>query len=103
MSTPELIHAIARAAQGTQQDGVGKMSSGSAIRHTSRLTRHSPRLFPFPEKVLRAMGRLAGLGALRKLTTSLYVDSEPVRCDLGWSPPCTLEEGLQQTITNIKR
>jgi len=46
----------------------------------------------------KALGRLPGLGALLKLTSSLYVDSEPVRKDLGWSPRFTMEEGLVKTL-----
>jgi len=66
--------------------------------HTSPTTCHSPRLFPFPESLLKAVGRLPGLGPLRKLTSSLYVDSEPIRRDLGWIPPFTMEEGLRRTL-----
>jgi hypothetical protein len=36
-------------------------------------------------------GRLPGLGALKKLTSSPYVDSEPIRHDLGWTPPFTTD------------
>lgn len=61
-------------------------------------TRHSARLFPFPESILKALGCLPGLGALHKLTSSLYVDSEPLRKDLGWSPRFTMEEGLVKTL-----
>ena len=61
-------------------------------------TRHSARLFPFPESILKALGHLPGLGALRKLTSSLYVDSEPLREDLGWSSRFTMEEGLVKTL-----
>ena len=124
VSTPELIRAIARANPGVEhgagsmehgagidEDGRGKIGDGSATRHTSlgcsngmdpsplrSGSRHSPRLFPFPEKVLGVMGRLPGLGALRKLTSSLYVDSEPIRRELGWTPPFTMEEGLRRTL-----
>jgi nucleoside-diphosphate-sugar epimerase len=44
------------------------------------------------------MGRLPGLDAVRKLTSSLYVDSEPTRRELGWRPPFTIEEGLKRTL-----
>ena len=47
---------------------------------------------------MKVMGRLPGLGALRKLTSSLYVDSEPIRRELGWTPPFTMEEGLKRTL-----
>jgi nucleoside-diphosphate-sugar epimerase len=98
VSTPELIRAIARASASVEQDGRGKIGDGSATRNPSPATRHSPRLFPFPESLLKAVGRLPGLGAVRKLTSSLYVDSEPIRRDLGWSPPFTMEEGLRRTL-----
>jgi nucleoside-diphosphate-sugar epimerase len=42
--------------------------------------------------------RLPGLSALRKLTSSLYADSEPLRRDLGWTPPFTMEEELRRTL-----
>jgi nucleoside-diphosphate-sugar epimerase len=61
-------------------------------------TRCKARLFPFPESILKALGRLPGLGALRKLTSSLYVDSEPLREDLGWSPRFTIDYGLIKTL-----
>lgn len=90
LSTAELIEKIARAEAGNLKlecDGGGCAASRG-------------RLFPFPESLLKAMGRLPGLGALRKLTSSLYVDSEPIRRDLGWSPPFSIEEGLKRTLVD---
>lgn len=98
VSTPELIRAIARASASVEEDVIRKSGDASSTRHKPHVTRHSPSLFPFPEGLLKAMGRLPGLGALRKLTSSLYVDSEPIRRDLGWSPPFTMEEGLRRTL-----
>ena len=98
VSTPELIRAIAHASASVEEDRRGKIGDGSATRNPSPATRHSPRLFPFPESILKAAGRLPGLGALRKLTSSLYVDSEPIRRELGWTPPFTMEEGLRRTL-----
>lgn len=111
VSTPELIRAIARASSSIEEDGREKIGDGSSTRYpfgrhsdpsaappTVHATRYSPRLFPFPESLLKAIGRLPGLGALRKLTSSLYVDSEPIRRDLGWTPPFTMEEGLRRTL-----
>jgi len=45
---------------------------------------------------------LIGAGALGKLTFSLYVDSEPIRRELGWAPPFTMEEGLRCTLNENK-
>jgi len=88
LSTAELIEKIARAETGDLKPECN--GGGCAARRA--------RLFPFPESILKAAGRLPGLGALRKLTSSLYVDSEPIRRDLGWTPPFTLEEGLRRTL-----
>ena len=106
VSTPELIRKIAKANQSFQccpeavSPSLGSECSGSEknTRHSLLATRHSARLFPFPESILKSLGRLPGLGALRKLTSSLYVDSEPVRKDLGWSPRFKMEEGLVKTL-----
>jgi len=38
--------------------------------------------------------------ALRKLTSSLYVDSQPTRRDLGWTPPFSMEEGLRRMLAS---
>lgn len=98
LSTPELIRAIARANESVQCPVSGDSVSDKAFGHTSLVTRRSPRIFPFPESLLKVMARLPGLGALRKLTSSLYVDSEPIARDLGWTPPFTMEEGLRRTL-----
>ena len=98
VSTPELIRKIAKANQSFQCSEFSGSVSDKNTRHSSLATRHSARLFPFPESILKALGRLPGLGALRKLTSSLYVDSEPLREDLSWSPRFTMEEGLVKTL-----
>ncbi len=108
VSTPELIRAIARANAGVEQ-GAGSREHGSKssdsvgdreTSHTPHTARHSARLFHFPPSLLNAAGRLPGLGALRKLTSSLYVDSEPLRRDLGWTPPFSMEQGLRRTLAS---
>jgi nucleoside-diphosphate-sugar epimerase len=111
LSTAELIEKIARANESVQCPVSSDSVPSKASRHTSlgcsngmdpsplrSGSRHSVRLFPFPESALKAAGRLPGLGALRKLTSSLYIDSEPIRRDLGWIPPFTMEEGLKRTL-----
>jgi nucleoside-diphosphate-sugar epimerase len=81
VSTPDLIRAIAGA---LVSEKVG----------ASRLAR----LFPFPELLLKQMAKLPGLGALRKLTASLCVDSEPLMRELEWSPRYTMLQGLKETF-----
>jgi nucleoside-diphosphate-sugar epimerase len=94
VSTPELIRKIAKANQSFQCSEFSKQCAG----RSTLGSRRTLRLFPFPESILKTLGRFPGLGALRKLTSSLYVDSEPVRCELGWSPRFTMEEGLVKTL-----
>ena len=94
VSTPELIRKIAKANQSFQCSEFSKQCAG----RSTLGSRRTLRLFPFPESILKATGRFPGLGALRKLTSSLYVDSEPLRKDLGWSPRFTMEEGLVKTL-----
>jgi nucleoside-diphosphate-sugar epimerase len=111
LSTAELIRTIARANAGIDEGArsreqghrtntrhaVGRRRDLSSLRSGSR-ARNSARLFQFPPSLLKAAGRLPGLGALRKLTSSLYLDSEPLRRDLGWTPPFTMEEGMRRTL-----
>jgi len=100
LSTPELIRAIARANAGVEHgawSGEHGARGGRVARGESRVAGKA-RLFRFPPSLLKAAGRLPGLGALRKLTSSLYVDSEPLRRDLGWTPLFTMEEGLRRTL-----
>jgi nucleoside-diphosphate-sugar epimerase len=103
LSTPELIRAIARANAGVEQ-AAGSREHGDQVktRHSPHAARHPARLFQFPPSLLNAAGRLPGLGALRKLTSSLYIDSEPLRRDLGWIPPFTTEEGLRRTLAKTR-
>lgn len=74
LSTPELVHAIARALD------------------------RRPRLLPFPPRMLEAAAALLGRGAeARRLTGSLQVDSSRIRRELGWRPPISLAQGLAET------
>jgi len=100
VSTPELIRVIAKANESVQCSVSSDSAGDGETRHTSHLTRHSYRLFPFPVRILKAAGRLPGLGALRKLTASLYVDSGPMCRDLGWKPPFAMEEGIRRTLAH---
>jgi nucleoside-diphosphate-sugar epimerase len=63
LSTPELIELLAAA--------LGRRA----------------RLFALPGVALRAAAQLPGLRAFRTLTASLFVDTQPHRRELGWTPP----------------
>jgi len=71
LSTPQLIHALAR--------GLGK----------------TPRLLPFPPSLLRLAGACTGQGdAIARLVGSLRIDASRIAAELGWRPTHNPEEGL---------
>ena len=75
VSTPELIRAVARA--------LGRPA----------------RLLAMPVWMLEAAGTLLGKPtAVARLTGSLFVDGFAIRSRLGWTPPFTLEQGLDETV-----
>jgi len=56
------------------------------------------RLLPVPGSWMRLTGRLLGKdAAVERLLGSLAVDSMPIREELGWSPPYTMQAGLAAT------
>lgn len=56
------------------------------------------RLIPFPPALLKLAGRLTGKSdQLDRLLGSLQVDSGKIRRELNWTPPYTLQQGLQKT------
>ena len=74
MSTPQLVEALAR-----------------ALGVRSRLVR-------CPLRVLETLARLMGKSAeIVRLTRSLQVDSRRIRNELGWTPPYTAAQGLEET------
>lgn len=80
VSTPELVRAVARA--------MGRPA----------------RLLAVPVGVLAFAGALLGKrAAVARLAGSLYVDSSTIRSRLGWTPPYTMEAGLEATVTALKR
>lgn len=56
------------------------------------------RLIPCPPTLLNLAGRLTGRTAqVERLLGSLQVDSGKIRRELDWTPPYTLQQGLQTT------
>lgn len=74
VSTPELMSTIAKA--------LGKPC----------------RMFPLPVSIMRLLARLTGKSSqLNKLVQSLEIDNSKIRNLLGWSPPFSMQQGLQET------
>lgn len=74
------------------------ISTAELIRMLGAAAGIRPHLFAFPDSLLKTMARFAGLGVIGKLTSSLFVDSEPMTNDLGWSPRFVTEEGLKLSL-----
>lgn len=80
VSTPELIRAVAHALD------------------------RPARLLAVPVKIFRFAGMLLGKRtAVARLTDSLFVDSSAIRSQLGWTPPYTMEQGLDATVAGWRR
>ena len=73
-------------------------SSAELVRRLARALGRSARLLPVPPALLRMAGATLGKGAaIDRLLGSLTVDDSPLRRELGWTPPFTLDEGLAAT------
>jgi UDP-glucose 4-epimerase len=75
------------------------MSTPDLVRRIARAMHKRPRLLRVPAGLLRAMGSAVGRRAeVARLCGSLTVDLSRTRELLGWSPPTSVEEGLQRTV-----
>ena len=87
------------------------LSSAELIRRIAALTGSRTRLVSVPMPFVRGFARAADAVAeatgwslpidsatVRRLESSLYVDIEPLREKLGWTPPIDVEEGLQRML-----
>lgn len=56
------------------------------------------RLFPCPPGILEIAGAMVGKsGQAQRLLSSLQIDSGKIRRELNWTPPYSLQQGLQAT------
>jgi len=75
------------------------VSTPDLIRMIAMAKGKKPALFSFPLDLLRVLHVIIGKAdAYDKLTGSLCVDSSKIRNLLGWTPPFTLQEGIQETV-----
>lgn len=80
------------------------VSTKELVQLIARQLGRSPRLVGVPAPLLRLAGRVFGKQQeIERLLGSLTVDSGEIRRDLGWMPPFTLEQGLEQTIEWYRR
>jgi nucleoside-diphosphate-sugar epimerase len=57
------------------------------------------RQIAFPLNGLRALGKLSGRAKqVNSLMASLVIDSSRIRRELGWLPPCSMADGLRETV-----
>lgn len=74
------------------------ISTSDLIKQIATSLQKTPKLLPFPPKLLKLAGQLTGKSdTLDRLTGSLVVDSSKIRQTLNWTPPYTFEQGIQQT------
>lgn len=74
------------------------VSTASLVREIARALSCSNRSFYFPPAVLRAVASLLGKSAqVDRLLGSLQIDSAKIHRELNWTPPYTLQQGLQAT------
>lgn len=102
LSHPNAANAIFLVADETD------LSTPELIRRIAALSESRTRVFPCPVHLLRALARgaettarVTGLSfpldaaALRRLESSLCVDTEPLRKTLDWTPPYDVDDGLR--------
>ena len=74
------------------------ISTPGLLRQLGAAMGHPARLLPCPPALLKLAGRLTGKDEqVERLLGSLQVDSGKIRRELNWTPPYTLQQGLQAT------
>jgi len=74
------------------------LSTPELVRRLAGALNRPVRLLPVSVRLLRFAGKLIGKSAaVDRLVDSLQVDSKAIRRDLQWTPPYTVDQGLQET------
>ncbi len=74
------------------------ISTPNLLRQLGGAMGHPARLFPCPLALLRlAASSIGKSDQIERLLGSLQVDSGKIRRELNWTPPYTLQQGLQKT------
>lgn len=78
-------------------DGQG-VSTSQLVELISKALNKPLRLFAVPQGLIRAVaGVLGKSSAVDRLFGSLYLDSAKIRQELGWVPPFSMQDGLNET------
>lgn len=92
-----LIHPKAAGKAFMVSDG-DDVSTPELVRRIAASLGRRPFLLPVPVSWMRWAGRVLGKqAAVDRLLGSLCVDISPLREELGWTPPYTMQEGLEAT------
>lgn len=79
------------------------VSTPELIRALARSMGHPARLLAVPVGVLEFAAALLGKrAAVSRLRGALYVDSSAIRTRLGWTPPFSMQQGLELTVAGSK-
>ena len=79
------------------------VSTSDLIKIIASAMNKKPVLFSLHPSILKTLSKIAGKAEeLEKLTGSLLVDSSKIRNLLGWKPPFTLEEGIEETVKHYR-
>jgi nucleoside-diphosphate-sugar epimerase len=74
------------------------VSTAQLLRALAQALAVPSRLFPFPLGALKLAGKLSGRSdQFERLLGSLQIDSGKIRRELNWTPPFTMQQGLQTT------
>lgn len=74
------------------------LSTAELVRRLGRALGRTPPLLPVPPALLRLAGGMTGRSAtVARLLDSLVVDGAPIRSELAWTPPYTVDQGLAAT------
>jgi nucleoside-diphosphate-sugar epimerase len=93
-----IIHPEAAGKTFLLSDGI-EISTPELIQKVSVALGKPSRLFPCPPDFLRLLGRIIGKNrTVSRLLDSLIVDTSKIQSELGWNPPFSMEEGLQETV-----
>ena len=74
------------------------VSTPELIRRIGFALERPAHMFPFPTFLIKFAGRLLGKSAeVERLLGSLMVDCSKIKRELGWKPPYTMAQGLEET------